>query len=223
MLGRALALWRGPALADLPAREAEPLAARAERRRAAAHRDRLAAEVALGRAEAALPDLAALASAAPLDEPLHALLLRALRSAGHPARALQEYEDLRTRLAERLGTDPGPELRRLHAELLAEDHRPAPAPLPRPLTRFIGRERELAALAAALESHRLVTLTGPGGAGKTRLALEAARAAARAAHLVELGAVHEGHDVPGAVLAAIGARPLGPSAGPSAGGAPATR
>ncbi|MEU3048370.1 BTAD domain-containing putative transcriptional regulator [Streptomyces sp. NPDC006984] len=220
LLGRALALWQGPALADLPSRERDPLAARAERRRDAARRDRLAAEVALGRAEAALPDLAALASAAPLDEPLHALLLRALRSAGHPARALQEYEDLRSRLAERLGTDPGPELRRLHAELLAEDHRPTPAPLPRPLTRFIGRERELAALAAALEGHRLVTLTGPGGAGKTRLALEAARAAARAAHLVELGAVHERHDVAGAVLAAIGARPLGPSASPSAGGAP---
>jgi predicted ATPase/DNA-binding SARP family transcriptional activator len=121
LLDEALGLWQGPALADLPGRDADPLVVRADRRHALAHRDRLAADVALGRAANALDPLAALAAEHPLDEPLQALRIRALRAAGRPAEALQAYGEVRTLLADRLGTDPGPELRRLHAELLAGD------------------------------------------------------------------------------------------------------
>ncbi|MFI0741522.1 AfsR/SARP family transcriptional regulator [Streptomyces sp. NPDC021100] len=116
LLDDALALWRGSALSDLPGHEA--LAARLDARHLAARRGRLAASVALGDPDAALPELAELCADHPLDEPLHALRLRALRAAGRPAEALAAYEDVRAALADRLGTDPGPELRALHAELL---------------------------------------------------------------------------------------------------------
>uniref|UniRef100_UPI001E59A30D AfsR/SARP family transcriptional regulator n=1 Tax=Streptomyces sp. DH12 TaxID=2857010 RepID=UPI001E59A30D len=124
VLDEALGLWRDPVLADLPGRAAE--AERWAARRGTAVRGRLAALAALGRAEEALPELAALCAATPLDEPLHALRIRALRAAGRPAAALAAYEAVRRDLAERLGTDPGPQLRALHAELLS----PAPAPDP---------------------------------------------------------------------------------------------
>ncbi|MGW7614222.1 AfsR/SARP family transcriptional regulator, partial [Streptomyces sp. NPDC054766] len=116
-LDDALALWHGPALADLPDRAAE--SARWETRRLDVRRARLAAALALGHAEQALPELTALCDLHPLDEPLHVLRLRALRDAGRPAEALAAYESVRALLADRLGSDPGPELRSLHAELLA--------------------------------------------------------------------------------------------------------
>ncbi|MFF9404208.1 BTAD domain-containing putative transcriptional regulator [Streptomyces anandii] len=120
VLDDALALWRGPALADLPDRTAE--AARWETRHRDVRRARLAAALALGHAAQVLPDLTALCDTHPLDEPLQALRLRALRDAGRPAEALAAYEDVRHLLADRLGSDPGPELRALHEELL----RPSP-------------------------------------------------------------------------------------------------
>ncbi|GGU38841.1 hypothetical protein GCM10010274_27850 [Streptomyces lavendofoliae] len=221
LLDAALPLWRGPALADLPDRGGDPLAVRAERRRTEARRDRLAAEVALGRAGAALAGLAALVAERPLDEPLAALRIRALRSAGRPAEALAAYEEVRARLAARLGTGPGPDLRALHAELLAAD--PAP-PRPREtrrppgnlrarLTSFVGRSAELAAHAGELRERRLVTLLGPGGVGKTRLALEVAEAVKGAEDtwpdgtwVAELAPVRDANDVPEAVLNALGVR-----------------
>lgn len=140
VLDDALALWRGPALADLPDRTAE--SSRWEARRLDAHRARLTAALALGRAEQYLPDLTALSDAHPLDEPLQVLRLRALRDAGRTAEALAGYESVRQLLADRLGTDPGPELRSLHGELLRGEtskngHRPTsyeqtPGPNPRP-------------------------------------------------------------------------------------------
>ncbi|MET8752975.1 BTAD domain-containing putative transcriptional regulator, partial [Streptomyces sp. NPDC004667] len=120
----ALALWRGPALASLPEAAAE--AARWEAVRMDARRGRLGAALALGEAEAALPELAELCARQPLDEPLQVLRIRALRAAGRPAQALAAYEAVRRDLSARLGTDPGPQLRSLHAELL--DPAPAPAP-----------------------------------------------------------------------------------------------
>ncbi|MEV6674173.1 BTAD domain-containing putative transcriptional regulator, partial [Streptomyces sp. NPDC051162] len=117
LLGEALALWRGPVLADLPGRSA--MVGRYEARHLDARRGRLAAAVALGHAARALPELAELCADHPLDEPLHALHLRALRAAGRPAEALAAYETVRTAIADRLGADPGPELRALHAELLS--------------------------------------------------------------------------------------------------------
>ncbi|MGW3191214.1 BTAD domain-containing putative transcriptional regulator [Streptomyces ardesiacus] len=124
VLDDALALWRGPVVADLPGRTAE--AARWETRHLDALRARHTAGLELGEAEHALPELTALCDAHPLDEPLQALRLRALRDTGRTAEALAAYEAVRHHLTDHLGTDPGPELRALHAELL----RPAPAPTP---------------------------------------------------------------------------------------------
>ena len=118
LLHDALALWHGPVLADLPARDGDPAVVRAERHHADARRHRLAAQVELGHAESALGELSALAATAPLDEPLQALHIRALRAAGRPAEALAAYESVRSALAERLGTGPGPQLLALHTELL---------------------------------------------------------------------------------------------------------
>ncbi|MCX2179501.1 winged helix-turn-helix domain-containing protein, partial [Streptomyces sp. SKN60] len=221
LLDEALALWKGPALADLPDRAAE--AARWEARRLDARRAGFAAGLALGEAAAVLPELAALCAEHPLDEPLQALRIRALRDTGRPSEALAAYEEVRRGLADRLGADPSPELRALHAELLAE---PAPGPTPAPtrpsapvsgnlrarLTSFVGREDDISALQDALATERLVTLLGPGGAGKTRLSQEAAeRAAAGGAWpdgvwLAELAPVTDPEAVTEAVLGALGAR-----------------
>ncbi|MDA5286498.1 AfsR/SARP family transcriptional regulator, partial [Streptomyces sp. Isolate_45] len=121
----ALALWRGPALADLPDPAAE--AARWEAVRLDARRGRLAAALDLGDAPRILPELAELCARRPLDEPLQVLRIRALRDAGRPAEALAAYEDVRRDLAARLGADPGPALRALHTELLSP---PVPPPPP---------------------------------------------------------------------------------------------
>ncbi|MFG3336470.1 BTAD domain-containing putative transcriptional regulator [Streptomyces tendae] len=126
VLDDALALWRGPVLADLPDRTAE--AARWETRHFEALRARHTAALDLGQAEHALPELTALCDGHPLDEPLQALRLRALRDTGRTAEALAAYESVRRLLADRLGTDPGRELRALHAELLSPSPAPAPAP-----------------------------------------------------------------------------------------------
>lgn len=128
LLDDALALWQGPVLADLPDRTAE--AARLAARRLDALRARHTAALALGQAEQALPELTALCDAHPLDESLQGLRLRALRDAGRTAEALAAYEDVRRLLADRLGSDPGPELRALHAELLAPQDRSAAASPP---------------------------------------------------------------------------------------------
>ncbi|MFF8269255.1 BTAD domain-containing putative transcriptional regulator [Streptomyces sp. NPDC016562] len=226
----ALALWRGPALADLPDPAAE--AARWEAVRADARRGRLAAALALGEVERSLPELTALCAQQPLDEPLQALRIRALRDAGRPAQALAAYDTVRRELADRLGTDPGPALRALHAELLsppaaagpaADAPPPAPAPadcaaasgqgnLRARLTTFVGREDDIRVIGDDLARARLVTLLGPGGAGKTRLSQEAAEAhEARGdwpdgVWLVELAPVDDPEDVAEAVLAALGAR-----------------
>ncbi|MFH8974043.1 AfsR/SARP family transcriptional regulator [Streptomyces sp. NPDC017890] len=233
VLDDALALWRGPALADLPDRTAE--AARWETRRLDALRARHTAALDLGQAEHSLPELTALCDGHPLDEPLQALRLRALRDTGRTAEALAAYEAVRRLLADRLGTDPGPELRALHAVLLNPPASSAPAPPESPappmhpappgvpavaprlrgnlrarLTSFVGRDADLDALRADLATTRLVTLLGPGGAGKTRLSQEAAEGAGDTARdgvwLAELAPVDDPGAVPEAVLTAVGAR-----------------
>ncbi|MEW2154767.1 BTAD domain-containing putative transcriptional regulator [Streptomyces sp. NPDC007189] len=213
VLDDALDLWRGPALADLPDHHAE--AARWETRRLDALRARHTAALALGHAEQALPELTALCDEHPLDEPLQALRLRALRDTGRPAQALAAYEDVRRLLADRLGSDPGPELRALHAELLTEEAPKQPqrqvlGNLPARLTSFVGRESDIDAIGADLATARLVTLLGPGGAGKTRLSQEAAEAVRHTVRdgvwLAELAPVDDPEAVPQAVLTAIGAR-----------------
>ncbi|MER5751292.1 BTAD domain-containing putative transcriptional regulator [Streptomyces sp. NPDC002088] len=229
VLDDALALWRGPVLADLPDRTAE--AARWETRRLDALRARHTAALALGHGEQSLPELTALCDTHPLDEPLQTLRLRALRDAGRTAEALAAYEDVRRLLAGRLGSDPGPELRALHAELLNPRAVARPAPevpgaspaagtdgsraprlgnLRARLTSFVGREADIETIRGDLASARLVTLLGPGGAGKTRLSQEAAEGVRYAARdgvwLAELAPVDDAAAVPEAVLTAIGAR-----------------
>ncbi|MER5440133.1 BTAD domain-containing putative transcriptional regulator [Streptomyces sp. NPDC002790] len=241
VLRDALALWRGPALVDLPDHTA---ATRYEARRQDAVRARVEADLRLGRALDLVPELRELTAAHPYDEPLRGLLIRALRDSGRRADALAAFEDARGVLAEGLGADPGPELAALHAELLAPADsaahpglRPrgsAPDPagsrpqaglekrgldvpqgLERPpartgnlrprLNSFVGREPELAAIRSQLRGARLVTLTGPGGSGKTRLAEEAAAPLSQA-WLVELAPLDDPLAVPGAVVSALDLR-----------------
>ncbi|MEU5362702.1 BTAD domain-containing putative transcriptional regulator [Streptomyces sp. NPDC005925] len=229
VLDDALALWQGQPLADLPDRTAE--AARLETRRLDVLQVRHTAALTLGRAARSLPELTALCDGHPLDEPLQALRLRALRDTGRTAEALAAYEDVRRTLADRLGSDPGPELRALHAELLRQEPLPAPHPAATPapggrppdtagpavpgnlrarLTSFVGRDTDIDAIRRDLGAARLVTLIGPGGAGKTRLSQEAAEAARDIAPdgvwLAELAPVDDPGAVPEAVLTAVGAR-----------------
>ncbi|SHN31631.1 BTAD domain-containing putative transcriptional regulator [Actinacidiphila paucisporea] len=215
VLARALALWRGPALADLPERAAA--AARPDALRRTARRLHVEAELALGRAADVLPALGEAVAAHPLDEAFRAQLIRALRAAGRSADALVAYEETRKVLVEALGADPGPELRALHAELLRQ---PAPAQEPATpapagnlrarLTSFVGREADLRDIRQDVAVARLVTLTGPGGSGKTRLAQEAAEGAADGfpdgVWLAELAPLDDPAAIPHAVLSALGRR-----------------
>ncbi|MFF9640285.1 AfsR/SARP family transcriptional regulator [Kitasatospora aureofaciens] len=248
-LRAALALWRGPALADLPDR-AGP-AARLEAQRDEVRRHRITADLGLGRAAELVAELAELCERQPLDEPLQLLMLRALHESGRTAEALRHYERTRRALADELGTDPGRQLQVFHAELLkstepepGSEREPEPEPKPGPqpqrkpeppalpatpapqlpraagnlrgrLTSFVGREGDLAALRRLLTAdRRLVTLTGPGGSGKTRLSVEAGRAEQSAGHwpdgvwLAELAPLESPEAVPAAVVSALGLREI---------------
>ncbi|GAA4247252.1 BTAD domain-containing putative transcriptional regulator [Dactylosporangium darangshiense] len=183
LLGAALELWQGPALADvLDAPFARNAATRLQEVRAGVVEDRFEAEVHLGRHAEVLADLGAAAAERPLGERLAGLRMRALSAAGRQSDALAVYEEMRARLGEELGVDPSPELREVYLSLLrGELERPAaqpaeapPSRLPASVTSFVGREDEIAALARLMTAARLVTIVGPGGAGKTRLALEVA-------------------------------------------------
>ncbi|MFJ3787138.1 ATP-binding protein [Kitasatospora sp. NPDC090091] len=243
-LRAALALWRGPVLADLPDRGGP--ATRLEAQREEVRRHRILADLGLGRAAELVAELAELCGRQPLDEPVQYLMVRALHESGRTAEALRHYERTRRTLAEELGVDPGRQLQTLYAELLAPADpppadRPAPAApepavpgpattpvlapaatAPQPprsagnlrtrLTSFVGREDDLAALRGALTGSRLVTLTGPGGSGKTRLSVEAGRAEQAAGHwpdgvwLAELAPLESPAAVPAAVVSALGLR-----------------
>ncbi|WP_436535452.1 ATP-binding protein [Actinoplanes sp. HUAS TT8] len=172
-------LWQAAALSDvLDAPFARNAAARLDEARAGAAEDRFEAELALGRHAQVLTDLGAAAAARPLSERLAMLRMRALAASGRQSDALGVYERIRAALGDQLGVDPSPQLRELHVSLLrGQTETPAAAPnrLPAGVTSFVGREDELAGIARLMGAARLVTIVGPGGAGKTRLSVEAAR------------------------------------------------
>jgi DNA-binding SARP family transcriptional activator len=177
-VAEALALWRGPALADA-GDFAAPFARRLEELRLEATVSFLTRELDAGRAAARAAELEALVAEHPLHEKLTGLLMRALAATGRQANALAAYDALRARLADELGIDPGPQLRAVHLEVLRGEIAVAPPSADRArtnlraqLTSFVGRRDDVLRLRKTLESYRLVTLVGPGGAGKTRLAAE---------------------------------------------------
>src|SRR5262245_3860101 len=127
-----------------------------------------------GDAPAAVGTLQRALVADPLAESAHRALMRLYARTGRRQEALAQYQLLRHGLNAELAADPDPATRALYQQLLAPAPAPAAGNLPRQLTSFVGRERERADIAGELGRARLVTLTGPGGCGKTRLALEVA-------------------------------------------------
>ncbi|WP_083873698.1 BTAD domain-containing putative transcriptional regulator [Frankia sp. QA3] len=232
LLRAALELWRGPPLADVAdAPFARAAAARLDERRLAAIEGRVEADLRLGAGAELVPELAELVSAHPTRESLTAALMRALCAAGRPGAALDAYERLRARLADDVGADPSGELRDLHATVLRGSDPVGGAAssgmgtppggsrtnLRAALTSFVGRSHEADRVRELVRGARLVTLVGPGGAGKTRLAVETARLLldgagepARflpdGAWLVELAPVTAAADLLPAVFAALGLR-----------------
>ncbi|MCF6423145.1 BTAD domain-containing putative transcriptional regulator [Amycolatopsis tucumanensis] len=210
LLREALDLWRGPALADVrDAPFAEAQAARLDELRVAAVEDRAEADLAIGESRAVIGELTELCAAHPLRERPRVLLMRALAANGRQAEALTVFADARRVLADELGADPSPELAAAHLAVLRAEPPPEPPKIPAQLTTFIGREAELARIADLLGTGRLVTLTGPGGAGKTRLSIESGGRADGEVCFVDLSPVTSGADVAQAVLTALGLRETG--------------
>ncbi|MFE0022101.1 BTAD domain-containing putative transcriptional regulator [Amycolatopsis sp. NPDC059021] len=208
LLRDALALWRGPAFADVP--EAPFVAAqvtRLDELRADAAGDRVDAELALGHAQDVVGELRSAIADHPLRERPRAQLIRALNASGRPADALAAFEEARRTLAEELGADPGPDLAEAHlAVLRGSPEKPSTTALPAQFTSFVGRDEELRQVSELLKRGRLVTLVGPGGTGKTRLAIGAAGVAPKQATFVGLAPYADDAELPQAVLAALGLR-----------------
>jgi len=211
--GDALALWRGAALLEWAEQPwARAIATRLEEERLAALESRLTQDIDAGLAALAIGEIGMLVEEHPLRERLHVLLIKALYAAGRQAEALEAYAQARRHLADEVGLEPGAELRAVEAAVLAQDStlvpappRPAAAP-PLPVTPLVGRERELATLRRALTAARLVTLAGPGGVGKTRLAVELLAAPSSrvgAVWFVELATVSDDADVAKTVARAL--------------------
>jgi predicted ATPase/DNA-binding SARP family transcriptional activator len=181
-LRAALALWRGAAMQDVGLLESAAFDAAVTRLDGlplAALEDRFDAEVDLGHGAELVTELTDLVAAHPVRERLVAALMRALVATGRDSEALVVYERTREALADALGVDPSPELSALHVALLRgelgrrEENRKTN--LRAELTSFVGKDADVAAVRELVAEHRLTTLIGPGGAGKTRLATETAR------------------------------------------------
>ncbi len=230
-LSQALSLWRGPVLADFAFEDfARSEIARLEELRLVALEERFQAELALGRHVQLVGSLRALVEEHPLREGLWAQLVLALYRGGRQAEALRACTEVRRVLGEELGIEPGPALRQLEAEVLAQDPdldlgafavsdsatHPTEADrpdsrLPVQLTEFIGRSDQVVELRKRLAGARLVTLTGSAGIGKSRLALEVLRLVVAdhpgTVYLVELAPLDDPRLVPEQVLASLGQLP----------------
>jgi DNA-binding SARP family transcriptional activator len=225
LLREALALWRGAAMQDVGLTDGaafDAVVTRLERLRLTAMEDRFDAEISLGHGAELIAELTDLVAAHPLRERLVAALMRALVAAGRDTEALLVYQRTREALADALGVDPSPELSALHVALLrgepgrrAENRK---TNLRAELTSFVGKDADVAAVRELIAGHRLTTVIGPGGAGKTRLATETARTLLGdlpdGAWLVELASIGASGDVAQSTLAALGVRD------PLLGGAP---
>jgi predicted ATPase/DNA-binding SARP family transcriptional activator len=184
VLEQALGLWRGPALADVQYEAfARAEAERLEELRLVASEERIESDLALGRHREVLPDIEALVADHPLRERLHEQHMLALYRCGRQADAIAAYRTARLTLVDELGIEPGRALRELEGAILRQDAELDVEPadlrarrrLPAPATPLIGRRREVDdVVALARGDARLVTLTGSGGTGKTRVALQAA-------------------------------------------------
>ncbi len=222
LLREALALWRGAAMQGVGLQDSAAFDAavtRLEGLRLTALEDRFDAEVSLGHGAELVTELTDLVAAHPVRERLVAALMRALVAAGRDTEALLVYQSTREALADALGVDPSPELSALHVALLrgelgrrdqrwGEEGRKTN--LRAELTSFVGRDADVTAVRELIAGHRLTTLIGPGGSGKTRLATETARSLLGdlpdGAWLVELAAIGADGDVAQATLAGLGLR-----------------
>ncbi len=203
---------------------------------AVAQEERMELQLARGDGAELIPELEALIAADPYREHMYGLLMLALYRAGRQADALEAFQRARHQLTDDLGLEPSPELVRLQSAILAQDPAldlPAPVPatnparletvlgtsssgdgghrsttVPRPAATILGRDRELRAGLELIERAdvRLLTLTGAGGIGKTRLALELAGALSAPSCFVELAAITEPHRVMPAIAASLGAQ-----------------
>lgn len=227
---RALDLWRGPTLGELADHAwFRPVGVELDELRRSLVETAGAALVAGGRSAAAVPLLESQIAEVPLREPTQVLLVRALHASGRAIDALRAADRYRAQLREETGLDPGAELLAAEQEVLSGESTTAAAAatpahsadLPRG-TELLGRERELAELADLVDRSQLVTVTGIGGVGKTRLVAELV-ASARPGRwtVVDLERVQAG-GVAGAVRAALGFRAQGPEVplGQLVGGAP---
>jgi predicted ATPase/DNA-binding SARP family transcriptional activator/tetratricopeptide (TPR) repeat protein len=223
LLREALGLWRGEPLAEVAdAPYAGAVAVRLRELRLAAIEDRVEADLTTGPEPTNLvAELEELTALHPLRERLRGLLVRALHADGRRAEALTAYDDFRRLVAEELGSDPGPELRRAHLAVLRDEeisrHRAdvrRSGNLPTGLGSFVGRAREQRRITAQVTDGRLITLVGPGGVGKTRLATVVAAGLTDGLPggrwLVELAPVTDPDGVPQAVIDALRLREAGP-------------
>ncbi|MBF6299104.1 winged helix-turn-helix domain-containing protein [Nocardia amamiensis] len=217
LLREALQLWRGALMQDVDVRDSaavDAVVARFDGLRIAALEDRYEAEIRLGRGTELVTELTELVARHPVRERLVAALMRALGAAGRGAEALIVYQRAREALADTLGVDPSPELSALHVALLrgevGAEKNDRKTNLRAELTRFVGKYADVAAVRELLADHRLTTLTGSGGSGKTRLASETARTLLDdlpdGPWLVELASVGASGDVAQSALAALGLR-----------------
>ncbi len=218
LLRTALALWRGPPLADLS--ELTLLASAVvglEQLRREITDLLIGCSINAGEADTALALALDAVAADPLREPAVLLLMRALATTGQAAQALQTGRAYRHRLAEEAGLDPSAELGRVERGIAQGTIGPGASSatavptvlsssiLPRPATPLVGRDGQLVALKRLLATERLVTIVGPGGVGKTRLAVELAAQADTAA-ILQLASITDPAAIPHALAAALGLR-----------------